>query len=51
VLAVDGVPVTVLGFAAAVQRIRGPEGTQVLLRIYRNGPATDLAIERVRIRG
>jgi hypothetical protein len=51
VLAVDGVAVTVLGFAAAVQRIRGPEGTRVLLRVHRDGPPTDLAVERMRIRG
>jgi hypothetical protein len=51
VLAVDGIAVTVLGFEAAVQRIRGPEGTQVLLRVHRAGPPTDVAVERVRIRG
>jgi hypothetical protein len=51
VLAVDGVAVTVLGFQGAVQRIRGPEGTQVLLRVLREGPPSDLAVERVRIRG
>jgi hypothetical protein len=51
VLAVDGVAVTVLGFEGAVQRIRGPEGTQVLLRVHRDGPPTDVAVERVRIRG
>lgn len=51
VLAVDGVAVTVLGFDGAVQRIRGPEGTQVVLRVRRDGPPTDVAVERVRIRG
>jgi len=35
ILRVDGRPVAELGFAAAVQAIRGPEGTQVLLLVRR----------------
>jgi membrane-associated protease RseP (regulator of RpoE activity) len=40
ILRIDGRPVTELGFAAAIQAIRGPEGTQVLLLVRRlAGPA------------
>jgi membrane-associated protease RseP (regulator of RpoE activity) len=36
ILRVDGRPVAELGFGAAIQAIRGPEGTQVLLLVRRS---------------
>jgi hypothetical protein len=51
ILAIDGAPVTALGFEKAVVRIRGPEGTFVLLSISRAGAApSDVAVPRRRIR-
>jgi hypothetical protein len=52
VLAVDGVPVTELGLDGAIQRIRGPVGTQVVLRIRRGDAAgpSDVTVTRVKIR-
>ncbi len=52
VLAVDGQPVTDLGFGGAIDRIRGVEGTRVILRIQRQGQgeAVDVAITRQRVR-
>jgi hypothetical protein len=52
VLAVDGHPVTELGFGGAIDRIRGEEGSTVILRVLRQGqeqPA-DLRITRQRVR-
>ncbi len=52
VLAVDGRPVTELGFGGAIDRIRGEEGSTVILRVLRQGQETpvDLAITRQRVR-
>ena len=47
---IDGVPVTELGFAAAIERIRGPEGSVVLLRVRRSGGESDVTVPRRRIR-
>lgn len=52
ILAVDGTPVTALGFRGALERIRGVEGTTVVLRVQRPGseaPA-DVPIVRSRVR-
>jgi hypothetical protein len=51
ILHIDGVPVVELGFPAAIQRIRGPEGTQVLLGVRRAGqpPVTDMSVIRKKI--
>jgi hypothetical protein len=53
VLAIDGQPVSELGFGAAVQRIRGAEGTVVVLRVRRavNGEELDLHVTRALVRG
>ncbi len=50
--AVDGIAVGELGFQGSIQRIRGPEGTQVTLTLARGGklPLVDLAVSRRRIR-
>jgi C-terminal processing protease CtpA/Prc len=45
ILRIDGRPVTELGFAAAIQAIRGPEGTQVLLFVRRRAGQQDQASE------
>ena len=50
VLAVDGTPVTTLGLDGAIQRIRGPVGTQVVLKIDRAGSQQDIAVTRTKIR-
>lgn len=52
VLAVDGHPVTELGFGGTIDRIRGVEGSRVILRIQRHGEdaPTDIAITRQRVR-
>jgi len=47
IVSVDGVPVGEMGFATAVQRIRGPEGSVVRLRVRRVGMAPDGAIRVV----
>jgi C-terminal processing protease CtpA/Prc len=52
ILAIDDRPVQTLGgLAAAVQRIRGAEGTQVLLHIRRrDGKQADILVTRALIR-
>jgi C-terminal processing protease CtpA/Prc len=37
VVRVDGEPVSQLGFASAVQKVRGPEGTTVTLVVVKSG--------------
>jgi hypothetical protein len=51
IIHIDGTPVVDLGFPAAIQRIRGPEGTQVLLGVRKAGqpPVTDLTVIRKKI--
>ena len=48
ILAIDGVPVTDLGFQRAIDAIRGPEGTFVTLRVRKRGASTavDVVVER-----
>ena len=52
VLSVDGQPVKELGFQGAIQRIRGPEGSTVLLTVRKAGSphAVELAVPRRRVR-
>ncbi|MBZ0118466.1 MAG: PDZ domain-containing protein, partial [Sandaracinaceae bacterium] len=51
ILEVEGVPVTTLGFGGTIERIRGPEGTQVSLRVRRaSGAIEPIAVPRRRIR-
>lgn len=51
ILRVDGAPVAQLGFDGAVQRIRGPEGSQVLLGVRRAGGAeADVPVTRKLVR-
>jgi len=52
ILAVDGVPVAELGFDGAIQRIRGPEGTTVVLNVRKaGGEEIRLEVFRRKIRG
>ncbi|MGE0789540.1 MAG: carboxypeptidase regulatory-like domain-containing protein [Sandaracinaceae bacterium] len=51
ILAIDGVPVEGLGYSQALERIRGDEGTTVVLRVRRGDEEpTDVPIVRRRIR-
>jgi hypothetical protein len=52
ILAVDGIPVVKLGFNGSIQRIRGPEGTTVLLTVRKaGGKNIQLEVFRRKIRG
>jgi len=51
ILEVDGRPVAELGFSGAVNAIRGPEGTTVILRIRRDGAERDVTVPRRLVRG
>jgi Carboxypeptidase regulatory-like domain/PDZ domain len=50
VVAVDGEAVTSLGFQGAMQRIRGPEGTEVRLSLLRAGNVVVVPVLRKKIR-
>ncbi|MBW2455464.1 MAG: carboxypeptidase regulatory-like domain-containing protein [Deltaproteobacteria bacterium] len=52
ILAVEGVSVVELGFGGSINRIRGPEGSTVVLTIRKAGTETavDLVVQRKRIR-
>jgi S1-C subfamily serine protease len=50
VLAVDGTPVTALGLDGAIQHIRGPVGTRVVLKIRRATATSDYTVTRTKIR-
>ncbi len=49
VVRVDGRLVTELGFQEAINRIRGPEGSKILLSVRRGGAIFDVVVERRRI--
>jgi len=53
VLAIDGIKVTDLGFEGSVIRIRGPEGSTVVLTVRKAGAteAQDIPVPRRRIQG
>jgi hypothetical protein len=51
VLQVDGEPVTELGFGGAVEAIRGPEGTFVVLRVRRGESTFEARVARRLVRG
>ncbi len=52
ILAVDGIPVVKLGFNGSIQKIRGPEGTTVLLAVRKaGGKEIQLEVFRRKIRG
>jgi hypothetical protein len=48
ILAIDGTPVTALGFAGSINRIRGPEGTSVLLRVVKAGTTAPINLPVLR---
>ncbi len=50
VVAVDGRPVTSLGYEPALDAIRGPPGTRVQLQIRRAGRPLELPVERRKIK-
>ena len=50
ILAIDGEPVDRHDFGANVDRIRGPEGSTVVLRILREGAQLEVRVPRRRIR-
>jgi hypothetical protein len=49
ILRVDGADVRDLGFAGAVARLRGPEGTTVMVTIRRGDAVSDVAVPRRRV--
>jgi Carboxypeptidase regulatory-like domain/PDZ domain len=51
ILKVDGTPVSELGFGGAVDAIRGPEGTSVLLGVRRGDSTFDVRVPRRLVRG
>ncbi len=46
ILAADGTSLTGIGFLEAVDRVRGPKGTSVRLRIRRGGSEFDVSVQR-----
>jgi hypothetical protein len=50
IVRVDGDAVSALGFSGTVGRIRGPEGSTVVLTIRRSSDERDVAIVRTRVR-
>lgn len=53
IVGIDGASVVEVGFEGAVQRIRGPEGSTVVLSVRKGGedPPVDIAVRRTRVRG
>ena len=49
IVKIDGELVTVIGYSDAIQRIRGPEGTFLVLGIRRGEKIFDVKTERRRI--
>ena len=46
ILAADGTSLTGIGFLEAVERVRGPKGSSVRLRIRRSGSEFDVSVQR-----
>jgi carboxyl-terminal processing protease len=46
ILAADGTSLTGIGFLEAVERVRGPKGSSVRLRIRRGGSEFDVSVQR-----
>lgn len=53
IVAIDGAGVVDVGFEPAIQRIRGPEGSVVILSVRKGGEGTpvEIAVRRTRVRG
>jgi carboxyl-terminal processing protease len=51
VISIDGRSVVDLGFADAINSIRGPEGTQVILGVRREGEGLEIRAVRRLVRG
>jgi hypothetical protein len=51
ILRVNGRPVTELGFAGAIDAIRGPEGSVVVLTVRRGDATFDVSVPRRLVRG
>lgn len=49
ILSADGVSIVNIGFYDAVEKIRGPKGTSVKLRIRRSGSEFDVTVERAAV--
>src|SRR5262249_47389898 len=52
IVSIDGAPVTAIGFADSIQKIRGPEGSVVRLGVRRDGesvltPRAEFALRRL----
>ncbi|MDX2089966.1 MAG: sigma-70 family RNA polymerase sigma factor [Kofleriaceae bacterium] len=50
IVALDGVPITTLGFDGAIARIRGVEGTKIAVTVLRGGQPVQLVVERKKLR-
>jgi RNA polymerase sigma factor (sigma-70 family) len=50
IVALDGIPITTLGFDGAIQRIRGVEGSKIGVTLMRGEQTVQLVVERKKLR-